>query len=357
MTSFYHLEDGHTWEVISKHTNFKHFHLLQNLIGKDVFWANVGWPQQHWELPHGHKAYVVMVEGPEVHWIEQQASRMHAPVIVLGMINQYDYYCSNILYVPWIEWHYQTKTMLQTFDWSPKTSCTHLISSLSARISQSKIWSTMTLIDQIDQSQRLVSNSDWVENKNVHDWKLTGNIRLDDLTVRYQQHLLGHKLTVDDFNQQEQNSWINHDYTCKAYRDVVFNVTNESWHYSLHHAHDRQYTYPGPFLTEKTMKCLLSETAIIANGQFDTYRTLESLGMHFDYGLDLRYDCEPGNIDRAVGMIDLISQVSKHDRAYWFDRTWMSRKHNRQHIVSGDFYDACESINLNAMDLIQQVLS
>jgi hypothetical protein len=357
MTSFYHLAGGPTWEVISQDTDLKHFHLLKNLVDQDVFWANVGWPEQHWQLPLGHRGYVLMVEGPEITWLEKQAARIDAPVIVLGMVNQYGYHCDDLIYVPWVEWHYQTKEMLAAFSWMPKTHCTHLVSSLSARVTQNKIWSTMALLDHVAEDQRLISISDRIDLKNVHDWTLTDNRVLDDLTQRYRRDLLGRPLMIDDFDHHRQSISNNHDYTSRAYRDAVFNVNNESWHYSFKHTPDRRWTYPGPFLTEKTMKCLLSETAIIANGQFDTYRTLESLGMEFDYGLDLSHDTEPGNIDRAVGMVDLIACLGNHGVDYWFDRTWQSRRHNREHIISGDFYDACESINLRSLDLIQQVLS
>jgi len=357
MTSFYHLSGSSTWEVISRSTPLRDFDLLESLADRGVFWANIGWGEQDRQLPLGHRAYLVMVEGPEMSWIERQTRHIDAPIMVLGMMNSYGYQHQGITYLPWIEWHYQTRAMLKAFPWQPKTRCDYLASALSARVSQSKIWGIMALMDHINPDQLLISVGANIEPKDVHGWEPTNNPVLDDLTDLFRKQYAGSKISVDDFDLENQAATTNHDFRARPYSSVVFNINNESWHYSYTQTDNKQWIYPGPFLTEKTMKCLLSETAIISNGQFDTYRTLEALGLRFDYGLDLSYDADPGNLSRAQAMVEMIESLADHDLSYWFDRTSESRRHNRQHIVSGDFYDACQAINTRTLEQIQQMLS
>lgn len=356
MTSFYHVAKGPTWAVIDDDMHFGHLTQLKSLIGQDVFFASIGWDQQDWTLPKGHRAYLVMVEGPETSWFVKQTQIVDAPIFVLGLANNYGFSHSGIHYFPYIEWHNQFQDMLDSFVWPGKSRCEFMISSLSARITQSKIWASMAIMDYLPKDHFIMSLNDRVELKNVHDWQKTQNASLDQLTNQFQNHFFGKTLSVDiiDFNHQTLEK--NHDYTAFPYLKCVFNVNNESWHYSYHYENGRDFCWPGPFLTEKTMKVLLSETALISNGQFETYKTLESLGFKFDYGLDLSYDLIPGNIDRAIGMIELIKRLNDHDIDTWFDRTLDSRRHNRQHIVSGNFHDICESLNRSSVEKIHALL-
>ena len=347
---FYHLAGGPTWEVITEDTDLRDFQLLKTLIGRDVFWANVGWDCDKLNLPLGHKNYLVMVEGPELAWIEREAERLGRPIDVLGMVNDYGYSHPLVRYHPWIEWHYQTRRMIQAFPWAGKSDSCNIISALSARPTQSKIWVLVKLLRLFPQDQILVSLGANIEPKNVHGWKHTGCAELDDLTDEFVDKYLDKvSFSVDEFDAVKQDIKNNHNYNARPYRDVIFNINNESWHYSLHQVNERKFTWPGPFLTEKTMKCLLSETALINNGQFDTYRTLEDLGFKFDYNMDLGYDRLPENLDRARGLMTLLDNLSQMTVDQCAEATIDSRIHNRQHIVSGDFYDICEKKNLQTI--------
>lgn len=357
MTHFYHLERGPTWKVISDQMDVGHFGLLRHLYDQDIFFANIGWQEQEWMLPPGHRAYMIMVEGPDTAWVLKQRQHITAPIFVLGMVNNYGFAVDNVLYVPWIEWHYQCREMLKRFPWSGKPTCKKVISSLSARVTQSKIWSSMTIVNSLPADSYIISLSNKVEEKNVHSWIPTNRPALDVLTQQYRESYLDHALVADRPDLHQQTPVINHDYTSRPYVDCVFNINNESWHYSYHQDNHRAFCWPGPFLTEKTMKVLCSETALVANGQFDTYRTLESLGFQFDYGLNLAYDAETGNLDRALGMIDMLNVIGLYNADYWFERTYHSRCHNRLHITSGDFFDVCESINQKSLDSIKQRLA
>jgi hypothetical protein len=119
---------------------------------------------------------------------------------------------------------------------------------------------------------------------------------------------------------------------------------------------DRKYTLPGPHISEKTFKCLLGRTAFIPVGQYDVYRTLSDLGMKFDYGLDLSFDQEPGNLDRLSKTVMLIQEVSQYSAIELYEMTQVSSEYNQELVLSGEFYNSCDRLNLQSIEQIKKAL-
>jgi hypothetical protein len=143
------------------------------------------------------------------------------------------------------------------------------------------------------------------------------------------------------------------DFHHPAYQCCAINVTNESFYNSDGwDTNGRSFTYAGPFLTEKTLKCLLGETAFIANGQFQTYSTLRSLGFEFDYNLDLSYDNIKPDLDRLIAIFGLIQSLQSMDTMEIFENTRGSCLHNKEHVLSGKFYSISEKINQETVQYI-----
>jgi hypothetical protein len=109
---------------------------------------------------------------------------------------------------------------------------------------------------------------------------------------------------------------------------------------------------PGPFLTEKTLKCLLSGTAFVANGQADTYSALSNLGLKFDYNFDLSWDKDIGNLSRLSSIIQLICWLKPYSAMEIFEMTKNSTEHNFDHVWSGEFYQECERHNFKSIEQI-----
>jgi hypothetical protein len=107
----------------------------------------------------------------------------------------------------------------------------------------------------------------------------------------------------------------------------------------------QEYIWPGPFITEKTLKCLLGATAFIPVGQFETYKTLTSLGLQFDYEFDITWDLDPGNLSRADSIIKLIDNLNEYTIDQLLTKTEQSTKYNQNHIVSDNFFNQCEQKN------------
>jgi hypothetical protein len=113
----------------------------------------------------------------------------------------------------------------------------------------------------------------------------------------------------------------------------------------------REYIAPGPFLTEKTFKSILTCTAFIPVGQYRSYQWLANMGLKFDYGaLDLSFDLDPGNNSRMRGLVDLIQSQAAWTAADLYAMTRASTLHNHEYLISGDFGRACERFNRPNLD-------
>jgi len=344
------------WEEITDSTNFYNWEFLKPLIGRRIFWASVNWANcQEKQLPPGYDGYVIKTEGPNVEWVQQQAQHIDAPIFYCCLYKDYGTfdYLSNVHFVPAIEWHYQLVTMSQVFGTQVNKHIKHKISALCYRGTQSKILVLAALAQHIGLENCLVSLHH-IEDKNVHRWQATNNPIIDQHVQYFLENFQGTNILIDEF--QNKNLMQVHNFHHAAYLDSAMNINNESFHYSYMILDQKPRINPGPFVTEKTLKCLLGETAFINHAQYDTYATLTSLGFEFDYGLDLAYDQDPGNISRMAGMLTLIKELSNYTAIELYEQTRRSCLHNKDHVMSGDFYKIAESVNCQALESIQAQL-
>ena len=338
------------WEEISDTTNFYGWDFLRPLIGRRIFWASIDWFNQDKILPPGYAGYVIKTEGPNVEWIQQQAQYIDAPIFYCSLYKDYDTFAHvpNVHFVPTIEWHYQLANMIKIYGAKVNKNIKHKVSALCHRATQSKIIVLSALAQHVGLENCLVSLHH-VEDKNIHSWQKTNNPVVDQHMQYFLENFQGTKILIDQFQNKDIMVYNFHH---AAYLDSAINVNNESFHYSYMTVGQQERINPGPFITDKTLKCLLGETAFINNAQFDTYSTLTSLGFDFDYGLDLAYDQDPGNISRMSGMLNVIKELSNYTADELYTQTRRSCLHNKDHVISGDFYKIAESVNHQALESI-----
>ena len=113
---------------------------------------------------------------------------------------------------------------------------------------------------------------------------------------------------------------------------------------------------PGPFITEKTLKCLVGGHAFVPVGQFETLKWLTQLGFDFDYGIDLSWDADPGNLSRLEKICYLIKSLSHASVRDLQQSTRKSTQHNLNHINSREFYRNCENHNQTTIDHVLSML-
>jgi hypothetical protein len=336
--------------------SFLGYEWIEKLANKQIYFALFQrWPDQ--DLPTGYDYYIVSfhLEAVDIAWLRKQ--QVTGPIIVLADGQSYNFKIPGVYFLTFFYWHYQLKQMQEWFGIEEKTNPKYKFSAVCNRISQSKVWITTKLLDVARESSLIVLNS-WLEEKNVHGWQATGNAKLDQLTQIFRNQYVGQEIKIDNFDSATQNKQkITGTPWQPLYQDCAIHFTNESFHYSGMIENDQEYIWPGPFLTEKTLKCLLGATAFIPVGQFQTYRTLETLGMQFNYGFDTTWDLNPGNLSRAASIIDLIDHLIQHSVEELVIKTQESNRYNQNHIVSGKFFEQCQQKNNESIAQIFNLIS
>ena len=324
---------------------------------RGYFYLHTKWPslfEQNQNLPSGYDYYVVSshMEHIDFEWLKSQTV---GPIFYLTDFNFYqDYGLSDVTFLRWMDWHRAMDKMIQWFGKDYKKDIQYKASVFCNRLTQSKIVITTALLEYIKEQQLLISLSDWIQhNKDVHHWQATGNPVVDHLTEIFKSKYLGSKIRMDSWTNSLNHQFYTANPGQIAYQQAALHFTNESFHYSF--MGDR--VIPGPHLTEKTFKCLVGATAFIPVGQFDVYRTLEEFGMIFDYGLDLSFDSDSGNLTRMEKIVDLIKKLQDLDAHDLYANTKHSSLHNQDCVLSGDFARKCQKINENSLDIISKIIA
>jgi len=310
------------------------------------------------ELPENFDYYIIIYHNEPVDlvWLEEQQKRTDGRFYVLMPRKNYDITLPGITFFRYYAWDYDCAKTLRWFPGIEPRKIKYKYSAICNRASQSKVWITTKLLETAKEQSLIVLN-DWIEEKNVHNWIPTGNSTLDNLTNIFRDKWEGIKLT-DEYENELNHQRINSNPWQPAYINTALHFNNGGFHYSLmQNPNGTYFTHPGPEVCEKTIKCLISATPFINCNQFDTYKTLEEFGMQFDYGFDLTWENDPGNITRFKKIIDLIDDLNENFSAEQIDaQTKESCLHNQNHILSGGLHRACQTVRNETIELLIEEL-
>lgn len=314
-----------------------------------------GWPNN--DLPLGYDCYVVSfhLEAVDVDWLDRQCQLTDSPIVVLFDGSYYDWpHRDNLFPLCYFYWHKQCDRIMRwhgrQHQIQPKT---YLASAVCHRITQSKLMIFTALAEYLDPALTKLVLGTWVEDKNVHHRHPTGNAELDVLSEIFWSKYFGKEIRQDAFEQSQNFQAYTSNHRVSFLAESAVHFTNESYHYSLMGEHIR----PGPFITEKTLKCLAGGHAIVPVGQFDTYHTLSQLGFQFDYKFDISWDQDPGNLTRLAKIVKLIKSFKDCSPNDLLEATKYSSLHNLDHVNSGSFARMCENYNALTINLVLGMLS
>lgn len=345
-----------TWVGSANNVDFYKFNWLKELP-KDTYCALwLSWPQHNQvNLPTGHNLYVVSfyMEAVDIQWVKQQSQIVNAPIIVLSDSNYYNWDVDNVFSYTYYFWPDQLEQINEWFPGPFVKNIQYKASAFCNRITQSKLLIFTKLIETMGADNCLLSLSDWIEERSVHYKEPTGRPAIDNITEIFFNKYQGKTFRIDDFDFKTQSA--DQSFTSNpgtpAYQNSALHFTNESFHYS-YMQEDRAYIHPGPFLTEKTFKCLAGGTGFVPVGQFETYKTLSKLGCEFNYKFDMSWDNDSGNLSRLESIMKLIDFLEPYDAMDIFNMTKESSKHNRNHVLSGKFSENCQKVNYTTIDTI-----
>ena len=341
-----------SWRGISADCTINNMDWLQEL-GKNT-WCDLWlrWPsKQEILLPQGYNLYVVSfhLEAVDLKWLWNQSKQIEAPIIVLTDCDHYDTPLpTNVTIHKFYWWHEQVELIKKWHPQPVSKQISHKFSTICNRITQSKLLVITKLLELNTKS--IMKLSTW--KGECADLK-TGNKMLDELHDIFYNKYYGQTIDLADTHTTFKNHQY---YTSNPWTDVyqkcALHFTNESFHYSYMQDEFGNYTYPGPFITEKTLKCLVGATGFIPVGQFDTYNALRKVGFEFDYAFDINFDSDHGNISRLESIITLITELSTWSAHDLFHATEESSNYNQYYIYSNKFFETCVVHNLNTINKI-----
>ena len=310
---------------------------------------NLAWPE--FNLPAHHNKYVVSfhTEYIDIDWLMAQSNAVY-PKPVLA-ITDFEItpqeWPDNITFAQCITMHTQleiAKTIygIQNQPMQPK----YKISSLSYRVTQYKNFVT-AYIKQYCNAQDIILSYHKKTNKQ-EDWHGHTDVpHLQNLDLDLD------KIFINIINEAKivNNSPVeNANWHVPADLDALFNLTNESFHYSASTRDEHVFINPGPYLTDKTFKPLLAGRPFVPVGQAHTIRFLNSIGFQTDFGIDFTFDSDTGDLSRIKGIFNAIDYICSESLDTLYANSVNSAVHNSQHISNGDLTEICNFLNKSGLD-------
>lgn len=341
------------WKQLDTYTQRMYHWLpdLTNKFGKTYCLMNLSWPDSKIidQLPLHYDKYVItfQFEYIDFDWVKRLCNTV-APrkVLLICPYNSFKYSCENLDLLEFQGWPQVIDWYQKEYGWPDVVfeNKTKKLSSLCHRINQFRVYASAYIHQTWDTDDYLMTWHNWLgKPEDLYLFNPTSNSRINDVIDYLKNYFIN---LVHHSEQKFLNTPLaNLDYNWSAYTDCLINSSNESVSTSFQMEGDQSCILPGPYLTEKTIKCLLSRTALLPAGQYNTYGYLESLGFKFDYPWNKQFDQIPQDLDRISGFFDTLDQINNMDFEQIKTEIKTSCDHNREYIISGDFLQAVNKLN------------
>ena len=285
--------------------------------------------------------------------------------IYLADVNNYDHvYPDNVTFFKYRHWHLPLMHVLNNIDLSqiPNVKSKKIykkFSSLSYYRRQFRAIITLSLL-KYAVNDSIVS---WhnLTNDSYHDG-LIKSIKSDVSFNDLDWEVLNYKHTIDNYtidkNYYKSNIL---DFLNPQYQNCLINFSNETDNFGLYWIDDIRYNRPGPFLTEKTWKPLISGNVLMSIGQPGTYDFLKNdYNIPINYSIDTSFDNVLGDFDRIKQIKNLIESLSKIKLSDLIDQNIDNCELIQNTILAPGYIDQFESFNqsqdIKILEKIEQIL-
>lgn len=340
---------------LSHNNSLLYGHWLNDLtIGKTWICLNLNWhvegAQAAQNPPDDMDRYIFSwhLEPIETEWLIDFADR-HAQQQII-VICEYDHspIRNNIRFVKYHCWHLVLPAVLLAHDMVDvfKNDRSYLLSCLASKGSVFKTLAVAHLLKNYANDQRVFFtwNHAYQDCSKIILDQALPVARLESLRNYYHDQMRDVVKTVQHLSLTSRDHvWNNYDYRWIGY-DAWVNVTNETFARSNFPELSIEMI-PGPYLSEKTWKPLLSGSAVLPNGQPNTYQHLENFGFKFEYPWSKHFDGEPGDLDRFDALLSIIDQIMYMEPSDLISAVRVSCEHNFYHVRSQELIKHIQSIN------------
>lgn len=239
--------------------------------------------------------------------------------------NVYDFQLpANIVHIKYKHWHLRVKTFLDLYpierlcrakdkkikykfsslSYYPRQNRALVTALLQTYASEQSIlsWRSELPKSNLNSGFRITTEFDYDLHQYLVD-SLKTNSRFSDLDWS----VLNHTVTIDDYKLD--NNYVEYntiDINNPCYQNTLINFSNETTSFGYFNDGTIAYTRPGPYLTEKTLKPLLTGTILLNAAQPHVYEFLKNdYHLPIDYCFDTSYDELAGDFDRYRSLVDL----------------------------------------------------
>lgn len=329
------------------------FYNLQKINQNCCYVLNACWPD--FDLPQSFDSYFISfhTEYINIDWVIQQAELVYPKPILLVSdydIKPHDIWPENISFARYITIHHQLNLASSIFgtEITPQKP-KYKISSLSMRVSQYKRFVTGYLLQHFNHKHMILSyHNSLKKHEDLHDFPPLIHLKNLNLELSKTFININDEYEIVNISPIENTNW-----HVPAFTNALFNLTNESFNYSNTIKKGKSFTYPGPYLTDKTFKPLLAARPFIPVGQAGTVTFLEEIGFKTDFGIDLSYDKDTGDLTRIKGVFDAIDTIASKTLDELYESSLQSVVYNSNHILNRDLDQKCQNLNKPGLDKIK----
>ena len=286
--------------------------------------------------------------------------------IYLADVNNYDHvYPDNVTFFKYRHWYLPLMHVLNNINLSQIPN-----------VKSKKIYKKFSSLSYFRRQFRAIvtlSLLKYAANDSIISWhNLTNDSRHDELIKSLKSdvsfndldwEVLNYKHTIDNYtldkNYYEFNMF---DFLNPPYQNCLINFSNETDSFGLHWIDDIRYNRPGPFLTEKTWKPLISGNVLMSIGQPGTYDFLKNdYNIPINYSIDTSFDNILGDFDRIRHIKNLIESLSTIKLSDLIDQNIDNCELIQNTILTPGYIDQFELFNqsqdIKILEKIEQIHS
>jgi hypothetical protein len=164
------------------------------------------------------------------------------------------------------------------------------------------------------------------------------------------------KMQADGINFNVRDSMM--DVDIPAFRSSLININNETDSFGWMDNGIERYNRPGPFLTEKTWKTLITGCALLNSGQPGTMQFLrDAYNLPLDYSYDTSYDLEIKDFDRFAGLVETIQNIEKNSLNNLVDANIDVCQRIQDIVLDPDYVQSMRDYNLEQDEKIMELMA
>jgi hypothetical protein len=312
-------------------------------------------------LQHRVIIFTSCAESPRYQEVRELAKRYPSvPILWLADLDAYDYPLpTNVTFMPYRHWYIRLEMFQECFQGQVKRvkdkPLKYKFSSLSYFRRPNRAVVTAALYTHARNSSlftwryldndRTGKQEESIETFRNHrlfrdlDWRFFDKDWFTD-----QDNIAG-KLQADGVNFRVRDAML--DIHTPGFNQALINISNETDTFGWMDNGIERYNRPGPFLTEKTWKTLISGCALLNSGQPGTMKFLrEAYNLPLDYSYDTSYDLETRDFDRLAGLVKTVQNIEQSSLQDLVDANIDTCQHIQDLVLSPEYVQSMRDYNI-----------